>query len=435
MYTIKFHTLGCKVNQYESQAMAQLFSANGFAVAEDKEKSADIYIVNSCTVTAEGDRKTRQLARKLKRENPSSVVALTGCYPQAFPEDVAKVLEVDVITGSKDRQGLVTAVQKHLATSERVIAIAPHAKGDKIEELSTNSGGKRTRAFLKIEDGCEQYCTYCIIPFARGPVRSKSLADIEQEVKKLAATGHKEIVIVGINLSFYGKDLDGKPNLVDAIKLVCSVDGIERVRLGSLEAERMLPSHIEEISKQPKFCPQFHLSLQSGAGTTLKNMGRLYTPEQYMAVVKEIRSRFENPAITTDMMVGFPQETDEAHRESVEFAKEVGFAKIHVFSYSQRSGTKAAKMPDQVPPQIKKQRSGELMAVEAELRKSFLQSMVGTTQSVLVEERGKKGEQIGYTPNYTPVSISETENFHGKIVNVLITGVEEDGCTGIVAGI
>ena len=431
MTRVKFHTLGCKVNQYETQVLAQRFSANGFVIEEEND-DADIYIVNSCTVTSEGDRKTRQTVRRLKREHPEAIVALTGCYPQAFPDEMEKILEADVVTGSKDREGLITAIQTFMATGERVVAIAKHHRGEAFENMSTESFGKRTRAFIKIEDGCENYCAYCIIPTARGPVRSKAMADLKQELLDLVKTGHREIVLAGINLSSYGKDLPEKPRMIDAIELACGIEGIDRVRLGSLEPDLITPDDVYRMSKQPKVCPQFHLSLQSGSQGVLERMGRHYTSDEYMAVVAEIRKQFKNPALTTDIMVGFPGESEEEHLASVEFAKAVGFAKIHAFSYSPRAGTRAAKMDNQVDPAVKKRRSGELISVGNQLRDTFLQSMVGTTQPVLFEERNKTGQQVGYTMNYTPIMVNDTNELHGQIINVLITGCENDGCVGIV---
>lgn len=429
MLQIKFHTLGCKVNQYETQVLAEKFTSEGFVVTEN-DNDADVLVVNSCTVTAEGDRKVRQLLRRLRRESPSATVALTGCYPQAFPDIADSLPEVDVITGSKNREGLITAVKEHMATGERVVHIVPHQKGEDFENMSTESAGKRTRAFLKIEDGCENYCAYCIIPTARGPVRSKSFEKLREELIALAQNGHKEVVLAGINLSAYGKGTEHR--LIDAIELACSIDGIERVRLGSLEPDLITPEVVARMARQPKLCPQFHLSLQSGSDTVLKRMNRHYDSAQYFSVVQEIRRSFENPALTTDIMVGFPGETNEEFIESMEFAKKVGFARMHVFAYSQRSGTRAAKMDNQVPQHIKKERSHALIAVETALRQQFMQNMVGTTQTILVEERTKSGAQVGYTMNYTPVQLHETTDFHGQLVKVLITSATGDSCDGIL---
>ena len=426
---IAFHTLGCKVNQYETQVLTELFSAGGYDVVPF-EQGSDIYVVNSCTVTAEGDRKSRQLLRRIRRENPQSVVVLTGCFPQAFPDAARQIPEADIITGSANRRSLLKAVSQFLATGERIIEITPHCKGESFESMGVDDFGKRTRAFVKIEDGCENYCAYCIIPTARGPVRSKPLEELGRELTALADSGHKEVVLAGINLSAAGRDQGYR--LIDAIELAASVKGIQRVRLGSLEPDVITPDDFARMAATGKVCPQFHLSLQSGSDTVLRRMGRRYDTQAYYRVVEEIRSRFEHPALTTDLMVGFPGETDREFEESLEFAKKVGFAKIHVFSYSQREGTRAAAMPQQVQPQIKKQRSTRLIAEGEELRQSFLTNMVGTLQPVLFEERAAGGEQAGYTPNYTPVTVLEHQDLRGQIREVRITEISGDGCFGIL---
>ena len=429
MVRVRFFTLGCKVNQYETQALACRFAAEGFQVEQEGEDS-DVLIINSCTVTAEGDRKNRQLLRRLRREHPQAVIALTGCYPQAFPQEMEALTEADVITGSRDRAGLVAAVRRFLGERKRIVAITPHAPGETFEAMHTDDFGRRTRAFVKIEDGCENYCAYCIIPTARGPIRSKPLEDLKAELEELAASGYKEVVLAGINLSSYGRDLGYR--LIDAIQLACRVPGLERIRLGSLEPDLITPEDFRLMSLEPKLCPQFHLSLQSGCDTVLERMGRHYNTAQYLEVCRTIHQRFPLADLTTDLMVGFPGETDEEFQQSLDFAAQVGFSKIHAFSYSPRPGTRAAAMPDQVPGQVKKARSAALIAQGDALRKKFLQNMVGLTQPVLFEDRGKDGLQIGYTPNYTPVIVAEPEDLHGQILPVLLTGLEGDGCTGVL---
>lgn len=421
---IAFHTFGCKVNQYETQALSQQFAAEGWDIVEFAHDAAwDAVVVNSCTVTAEGDRKTRQLLRRLRREHPGAVICLTGCFPQAFPAEAAAMTEADVVTGSRDRRGLTATLERFFATGERVVEIRPHRPGEPFEGLSAEEGfGRRTRAFVKIEDGCENYCAYCVIPTARGPVRSKPMEELKTELEALARSGYREAVLSGINLSAYGREFGCR--LIDAVELAAAVPGLSRIRLGSLEPDVIGPEDFSRMAATGKVCPQFHLSLQAGCDATLRRMGRRYTTAQYMAAVEEIRRRFPMAAVTTDLMVGFPGETEEDFLESVEFAKRVGFAKIHVFPYSRRPGTAAAKLPGQLPSGEKKRRARELIAVGETLRRDFLRKMVGTTQEVLFEEGGPDG-QVGYTANYTPTVAMAVERLQGKILPVAITGVEE----------
>ena len=366
---IAFATLGCKVNQYETENLMELFLSDGFDVVEPQEE-ADVYVVNSCTVTSSGDKKSRQLLRRLKKQNPAAKVALTGCFPQAFPDAAKQIPEADVITGSYNRKGLLEAVKKSLATGERVVDITPHQRNEAFEGMCVRGLKGRTRAFMKIEDGCERYCSYCIIPTARGPIRSKSLEDILTELKELAQNGYKEVVLVGINLSSYGKDLGLR--LIDAVKLACSVEGLQRIRLGSLEPELLSDDDLTEMAMLPHFCPQFHLALQSGCDKTLKAMNRHYDCAEYRRIVDKIREVFENPSITTDIMVGFPGETEEDFEASMAFAQEIGLAKAHVFAYSRREGTAAARRPGQIQNSVKEERSRRMIEATNATRDAFL---------------------------------------------------------------
>jgi len=427
---IAFYTFGCKVNQYETQALSRQFAARGWEVLDFAHDAPwDAVVVNSCTVTAEGDRKTRQLLRRLRRERPDAVICLTGCFPQAFPEAAAAMAEADVVTGSRDRRGLLDALERFLASRERVVAIRPHQRGEDFEALSTDRFGRRTRAFVKIEDGCENYCAYCIIPAARGPVRSKPYEALREELAALARAGYQEVVLAGINLSAYGREYGLR--LLDAVRLAAGTEGIRRVRLGSLEPDVIGPEDFAGMAAAGKVCPQFHLSLQAGCDTTLRRMGRRYDTAHYRRAVEEIRRLFPQAAITTDLMVGFPGETEEDFLESLGFAREIGFARIHVFPYSPRPGTRAAEMPDQIPPEEKRRRAARMIAAGEELRKAFLAGMVGTAQEVLFEEGGPNG-QTGYTPNYTPVTVPVLESLRGRALPVQITGLLEDGCAGIL---
>ena len=336
--------------------------------------------------------------------------------------------EADIVTGSTNRSGLLDLVQAYLQTPQRMVQIIPHQKGEAFEKMTATHFSERTRAFVKIQDGCDRYCAYCIIPYARGPVRSKPLSDITAELGQLAAQGYQEVVLVGINLPCYGKDLGLR--LIDAVEAACQVEGIRRIRLGSLEPELLTAEDLKRLAAQPKFCPQFHLSLQSGCDRTLKAMNRHYDSAEYRRIVQDIRKAFENPSITTDIMVGFPGETEEDFRQSADFAKEIGLAKAHVFAYSVRPGTRAASMPDQVSQREKEQRSSRLIEVTNATRQAFLQAQVGREEEVLFETTQTPYGIEGYTPNYTPVCVEAHEDIRGQIRRVRITAALNDLCLG-----
>lgn len=424
-------TLGCKVNQYESQAMREDLLKNGFELAEPNTP-ADITVVNSCTVTSVSDAKNRKLINKIRRENPDGIIVLTGCMPQAFPDKQENFENCDVVLGNAKRAELVPAICEYIENHMKNVFISPHpVKNEKFEDLSISSLGEHTRAFIKIEDGCNRFCSYCIIPYARGRVRSKSIEALKAEVKRIADNGYREVVLVGINLSAYGQD-EGL-NLADAVECVCAQDGIERVRLGSVEPEQMDEPMIKRLAAQPKFCPQFHLSLQSGCDNTLKAMNRHYDTAEYSKIVSNIRKTFDNSSITTDVMVGFAGETEDDFKDSMNFVKQTGFAKVHVFPYSRRKGTVADKAPNQIASNIKEQRAKEMGELVAKSRAEFLKTQVGMTESVLIE-RLRHGYLEGYTKNYTPVHIiSDNDNLCGQIVNVKITSAEDDFCVGTIA--
>lgn len=417
---VTIHTLGCKVNQYESEAMLQVLLEHGFLKCADSEP-ADVVIVNSCTVTAQSDAKVRQALRRLKRDNPGAVAVLTGCMPQAFPEQMLSFLEADIILGTKNRLLLPEYIANYLSAKQRIVDIKPHENGEKFESMHLHRFQERTRAFLKIQDGCNRFCSFCIIPYARGRVRSKPLKDITAEVRSLAENGYREIVLTGINLPAYGQDLDR--SLCDAVEAVCRVEGIRRVRLGSLEPERMGDDVIARFAAEKKLCPQFHLSLQSGCDETLRRMNRHYGTEDYRQIVAALRRNFENAAITTDIMVGFAGETDEEFRQSLSFAEEIGFAKAHVFAYSRRPGTRACDFPDQVPASVKAVRSKEMQAVAAGTRLAFFRGQLGRREPVLVEKEIREHVYEGYTMNYTPVWISSQRNISGEIIHVQLTEI------------
>ncbi|HZK39659.1 MAG TPA: tRNA (N(6)-L-threonylcarbamoyladenosine(37)-C(2))-methylthiotransferase MtaB [Clostridia bacterium] len=426
---VAFYTLGCKVNQYDSQAVTEVFAAKGYEVV-GSYAHADIYVVNSCTVTAESDRKTRQAVRRFKSMHPDSIVVLTGCMPQAFPDTAQALPEADIVLGNRDYHALFGLLEDFLSCQSRQIQITPHSMGDAYTGTGIKGFKARTRAVVKIEDGCDRFCSYCIIPFARGSVRSKALSEIKTELEGLEAAGFLEIVLVGINLSAYGNDT-GK-SLCDVVDLACSFEKIKRVRLGSLEPQGLTDSVIKSLSKQAKLCPQFHLSLQSGCDETLHRMNRHYTTAEYETVCNKLRAAFKDCTLTTDVMVGFPTESRDEFHESLEFVKKIRFEKVHVFPYSPRSGTKAAAMKPQISKSEKGKRSRLMIAAAQEIRKEFLESQVGTTVEVLLEEHMQSGMMKGYTPNYTPVRACGENLSPGQIRRVTITGVENDLCVGRV---
>ena len=423
-------TLGCKVNQYESQVISELLRDNGFEPSENEDK-ADISIINTCTVTAVSDAKNRKTIRKVRRNNPDGIIVLTGCMPQAFPDRTTDFEDCDIVLGNKRRKLIVNAIDEFFASRRKIISIEKHDNEDiEYENAIVRSFDGHTRAFVKIEDGCNRFCSYCVIPYARGRVRSKNPEDLKREVEALAENGYKEIVLVGINLSVYGQGEDY--NLADAVDIACSVKGIERVRLGSFEPEMMYEDLIKRFSAQKKFCPQFHLSLQSGSNSVLKRMRRQYNKDDYLKIVNSLRMNFDNPSITTDVMVGFAGETDEEFNESLEFVKSIGFSKVHVFPYSRRKGTLADKMDKHVDPQTKDIRAKIMMEECKKLRGDFLNSQVGMTETVLVERLRNNNYYEGYTMNYTPVRICTDMDISGEIVRVKISKAFDDCCEGVL---
>lgn len=412
-----FYTLGCKVNQYESQMLSQLFEERGYTPASTPSE-ADIIVINSCTVTAESDRKSRQAVRRFKRAQKNAVVVLMGCMPQAFSEAAEKLIDADVITGNSDHKKIPELIEEYLAKGERIVKVIPHERGEKYNTPSLCKFSERTRAFMKVEDGCDRYCTYCTIPKARGDVRSRDLADIENEAKALADNGYKEIVLVGINLTSYGRD--SGLDICDAVRAAAKPEGIKRVRLGSLEPDHISDETLEKLAEIEEFCPQFHLALQSGCDATLKRMNRHYDTAFYRDLVKRIRQRFQNASITTDIMVGFPGETEEEFKNSLAFYREIGFARGHVFAYSKRSGTIAAALKNQVDEGVKTLRAKEMAKVAEDCEKAFIKTQIGKTASVLFETY-KDGVNEGYSENYTRVVLNGAENLSGEIIALTLS--------------
>lgn len=396
-----FESFGCKVNQYETESMTAAFSADGFEITKNSLE-ADVIIINSCTVTASGDSKCLYSLRKHRKDNPEAVIVMTGCLPQATPDIAERIPEADIVTGTKNRSEVLSLVKDFLGERQRVVSISQYGTDDEFEKIACGDFGNRTRAFVKIQDGCNQFCTYCIIPYARGRCRSKPLDTLKDEVTALAKNGLKEIVLVGINLAFYGMEYNLR--LVDAVEACCEIAGVERVRLGSLEPEMISDEDLQRLSRLGKFCPQFHLSLQSGCDRTLKAMNRHYDTNEYAELVTKIRKVFPDCSITTDIMVGFPGETDEDFEKSLEFVEEISFAKIHVFQYSPRNGTPAAKKP-QISNEIKHIRADRMKALGEKLSEKYLSNMVGKTVKVLFERENSPDFHRGYAEDYTLIKI------------------------------
>ncbi|MCH5324142.1 MAG: tRNA (N(6)-L-threonylcarbamoyladenosine(37)-C(2))-methylthiotransferase MtaB [Eubacterium sp.] len=419
-------TFGCKVNQYESAVVEKAMKERGFERSEDIF-AADAVVINSCCVTENSDKKARQLLAKIKRDNPACVTVLAGCYPQAFAER-AKELGADILIGTENKGRIAELICEHLTCGERYALIPERPVGVPYERMDAADMGK-TRAYIKIEDGCDRFCSYCIIPYARGSVRSRPIEEIIAEARFQASCGHKEIILVGINMSCYGKDIGLR--LADAVHAACSVDGVERVRLSSLEPELLTQEDIARFAAEEKLCPHFHLSLQSGGRETLKRMNRRYTPEEYMGIVNMIRTAFPDAAITTDIMVGFAGETEEEFAESCEFVKSVGFAGGHVFTYSVREGTAAARRTDFVPKAVAAERYKIMSGIVAQLKADYFAAQVGQVREVLVQRRESEEYANGLTPQYVPVRIYGSGAKKHDIVKVRITSAcGGDFCIG-----
>lgn len=422
-----FHTLGCKVNQYETQAMEELLLAKGHTLVPFEEK-ADVYIINSCTVTAVSDKKSRQAVRQARRRAPEAVVALCGCYPQVSPEEAAK-LDADLIGGSGDRQGFLDLLESMASRKEKTVTVDNALHRRAFEALPAGGLEGRTRAMLKAEDGCTNFCAYCIIPYARGPVRSLPLDQAEEEARRLAAAGYRELVLTGIELSSYGRDLPGRPGPAELIEKVCRAAPQLRVRLGSLEPRTVTEEFCQRLKALPNLCPHFHLSLQSGCDATLARMKRKYDTARFYESAALLRAHFDNPGITTDLIVGFPGETEEEFSQTLDFIRKCAFSQMHIFPYSRRQGTPAAAMPGQLSNAEKAQRAQRAAEVAGALRRSWLTGWIGKTVEVLFEEE-KEGFWRGYTPQYVEVTVSSEENLHNTLRRVRLTAAGEDKIFG-----
>lgn len=423
--TFKIITLGCKLNSCESAAVAESFLADGFERAADGE-GADVYIVNSCAVTGMAVAKVRHELSKCRRENADGVTVLCGCFPQSYPEEAGLNADADIVTGNAEKGGLPELVRAFMRNRVKTVKISPLSR--EFDESASVPDEDRTRAFIKVEDGCDRFCSYCIIPTARGRVRSLAPEKITEQAKRCVEHGHKEIVLTGINLGCYGRELG--LSLSDAVKAV-ERSGVERIRLSSLEPEMMTDEEIARLKEVEALCPHFHLSLQSGSDTVLKRMNRKYDAEQYRQVADKLQEAFPGCSITTDIIVGFPEETDEEFLETVDFAREIGFAKIHVFPYSLRKGTIAAVMK-QVPPSVRTDRVKMLTAAAKELELKFCEKQHGSVQTALIEKPQSAQYSHGFTENYTPVRIYGEPIERHSLVKVKITGSRDGYCTGVV---
>lgn len=434
MRRIAFYTLGCKVNQADTASMEAIFKSAGYKVVGFNE-DADVYLVNTCVVTNTGQRKSRQIINRAVRHNPMALTVVTGCYPQTAPDEVRAIDGVDVIIGNQERARIVELVEQALTSKRDDILdnVQKMTVDTRFEELGVGTETNKTRAFLKIQEGCNQYCTYCIIPFARGPLRSRSLESIKEEITKLVAAGYKEVVLIGIHLGCYGKELakDGvKLSLYDAVEAALSVPGVERLRLGSLESVEVETRLMELMAKEPRLCHHLHLPLQSGCDKVLKAMHRPYDTARFAELLKEIRSYVPDVAITTDIIVGFPGETEEDFEETLAFARSCGFAKMHIFPYSKRKGTPAEKMPNQVEEQVKQECAARLSELDKEMQHEAMTYWIGKDVTVQFEQPVDDNHVEGLCGAYMRVVVEGGQELCDQIRTVHIVGVEEDYLVG-----
>lgn len=423
---VAFCSLGCKVNQYETNAMAQKFIEHGYEVVEFDEY-ADVYIVNTCTVTNVADRKSRQMLRRAKEINKDATLVACGCYAQVAKEELKKIPEIDLIIGNNEKNDIIQIVENHIAQKGAEDLVSDVMYKLDYVELGTTTYTEKTRAVIKVQDGCDRFCSYCLIPYARGHIRSRKIENVIEEIKKVVEEGINEVVITGIHIASYGRDFKGENiGLIDLLEEINKIQGLHRIRLGSIEPTIITDEFVERLSKLDKICDHFHLSLQSGCTETLKRMNRRYTTEEFRDVTKRLRSKFPNAALTTDIIVGFPGETDEEFNTTYEFLKEIAFYKMHIFKYSQRKGTKAAVMPNQVDGKIKEKRSKKLIELSNENEYNYNKKYIGKQVEVLFEER--EGEYLkGHTTNYIVVKHkTDKDDLINKIAKVTVSEAKQD---------
>ncbi|MDU3124598.1 MAG: tRNA (N(6)-L-threonylcarbamoyladenosine(37)-C(2))-methylthiotransferase MtaB [Finegoldia magna] len=425
MKKVKFSTLGCKVNQYETEAMAELFVKNGYEITEDY--NCDVFVLNTCTVTNLSDRKSRQQISKIRSENSDAIIAVVGCYSQVSPDEIENIEGVNVILGTKYRKEIVELCELAKSSNKIINKVENIGKNREFEELTINTEHSMTRAYIKIQEGCSQFCSYCIIPYARGPIRSRNIRDIVLEAKRLADNGFKEIVLTGIHIASYGKDLENDDiGLIDVIEDIGQIDKIKRIRLSSLEPRIVDKQFLDRLSKVEQFCDHFHLSLQSGSDSILQSMNRKYDTDLYEKTINLIREYYPNAAITTDIIVGFPGETDEDFEKTLNFVDKIQFSKIHVFKYSNRKGTVASKMKNQVSGLVKKERSKLLIEKSKYYTDKFLDNMLNQPIKVLFESKNDDGYIKGYTTNYIRVKREYNPNLSNKIIDVICNRRENE---------
>ena len=427
---IAFYTLGCKVNQYETQALEQLVTQRGHSLVPFEE-AADAYVINTCTVTAVSDKKSRQVIRRARKAAPDAVIAVCGCYPQTHPDDVEK-LGVDLISGTGDRTGFVDLLEREWSDRQPITALDDAFQRRTFEPLPAGGLEGRTRAMLKMEDGCVNFCSYCIIPYARGRVRSLPLDDCVRQARELEAAGYREIVLTGIEISSWGQDLEGKPELIEAIEAICQgLSPDTRVRLGSLEPRTITPDFCRRAAALPNLCPHFHLSMQSGCDTVLARMNRKYDSNRYYESVKFLHEAYDRPAVTTDLIVGFPGETEEEFQQTLDFIQKCAFSAMHIFPYSKRPGTPAAKLPGQVLNAVKEERAHRAAQIARTMQDAYLDRWVGETVPVLFEEE-RDGLWRGHTTRYCEVTVQSPQPLHNQLRQVRLTGRDGGALQGVL---
>ncbi|URZ06093.1 tRNA (N(6)-L-threonylcarbamoyladenosine(37)-C(2))-methylthiotransferase MtaB [Clostridium felsineum] len=428
---VAFITLGCRVNSYDSEAMAEKFLKSGWKVVNHDEK-ADAYVINTCTVTNMGDRKSRQMISKSRKVNENAVIAVVGCYSQVAPEKVSDIEGVDIVLGTKNKGDIVQYVNEFINERNQIVNVKDVFTDKKFEDLNIDEYQDKTRAFLKIQDGCNRFCSYCLIPYARGGVCSKDPEKVLNEIKKLAEHGFKEIILSGIHIASYGDDLKGDWNLINIVEKIEEIDGIERIRIGSIEPRFFDDETINKIKNMTKMCPHFHLSLQSGCSETLKRMNRKYTADEYKDTVDKLRKNIKDVSITTDVIVGFPGETEEEFNKTYEFLKGIELSKMHIFKYSPREGTKAADMKDQIDGNIKDKRSAELIELDKINENKFMSKFLNREMDVLFEKKFNNKEDLyeGYTPNYIKVVVKSNKDISRQILKVKLTEIKDEHLLG-----
>ena len=428
MKKVSFYTLGCKVNQYETNAMAQKFKEAGYEIVDMNDDISDICIVNTCTVTNMSDRKSRHSLRRVKEKNPSAIIAAVGCYAQVAKNDLEKMSEIDIVLGNEEKANIVQYVEKFMENQNKLIEIEDIASKKEFEDMGQITYTEKTRAFIKVQDGCNQFCSYCIIPYARGRVRSRNAESIIKEITQIAQNGIKEVVITGIHVASYGRDFGNENGLIELLEKINNIEGIKRIRLGSLEPKIITEEFMQRLSKLEKMCHHFHLSLQSGCDETLKRMNRKYTTDEVKEIIERLRRYYDDVMLTTDIIVGFPGETEEEFETTYQFLKEVKLYKMHVFQYSPRKGTRAAVMPNQISGNIKEARSKKLIELSNENQKMYNQQLVGKDVEVLFEDREVEDGITyfrGHTQNYILVKYKTDENLENTLKNVKILELSE----------